>query len=142
MTDIFFVTLFVYTFFLVKIRKRGCDKLEQQYIQMGNRIKIRRKELKIKQSKLAEMIDISNNHISSIETGKQKPSMDIFIKLCDALKVTPDYLLLGSMHASNIPQDIADNLRLCSQEDITLAKDFIELLVERNTSAWNGKNYI
>ena len=109
---------------------------------MGNRIKIRRKELKIKQSDLAELIDISNNHISSIETGKQKPSMDIFIKLCDALKVTPDYLLLGSMHSSNIPQDIVDNLRLCSQADIELAKKFIELLVERNNKSWNKNNFI
>ena len=116
--------------------------MEQQYVQMENRIKVRRKELDIKQSKLAEMVDISNNHISSIETGRQKPSMDIFIKLCDALKVTPDYLLLGSMHASNIPQDIVDKLRLCSQNDIKLAKEFIELLVERNKSSWNGKNYI
>lgn len=116
--------------------------MNQHYVQMGNRIKIRRRELKIKQSELAEMIDISNNHISSIETGKQKPSMDIFIKLCDALKVTPDYLLLGSMHSSNIPQDIVDNLRLCSQADVELARNFIELLVERNNKSWNEKNYI
>lgn len=36
---------------------------------MGNRIKLRRKELRIKQSELAEKLDISNNHISSIENG-------------------------------------------------------------------------
>ena len=37
---------------------------------MGNRIKLRRKELRIKQSELAEKLDISNNHISSIENGR------------------------------------------------------------------------
>lgn len=93
---------------------------------------MRRKELHIKQAELAETLEISNNHMSSIENGRQKPSLDTFIRLCDCLNVTPDYLLLGSMHAYNLPQDILDKLRLCSQEDIILARDFIELLVKRN----------
>ena len=93
---------------------------------------MRRKELHIKQAELAETLEISNNHMSSIENGRQKPSLDTFIRLCDCLNVTPDYLLLGSMHAYNLPQDILDKLRLCSQEDIILSRDFIELLVKRN----------
>lgn len=93
---------------------------------------MRRKELHIKQAELAETLEISNNHMSSIANGRQKPSLDTFIRLCDCLNVTPDYLLLGSMHAYNLPQDILDKLRLCSQEDIILARDFIELLVKRN----------
>lgn len=99
---------------------------------MGNRIKLRRKELRIKQAELAEMLNISNNHMSSIENGRQKPSLDTFIQICNLLKVTPDYLLLGNMHTYNIPQDITDKLRLCSQADIELARDFIELLVKRS----------
>ena len=86
---------------------------------------MRRKELHIKQAELAETLEISNNHMSSIENGRQKPSLDTFIRLCDCLMLTPDYLLLGSMHAYNLPQDILDKLRLCSQEDIILARDFI-----------------
>ena len=104
---------------------------------MGNRIKIRRKELRIKQAELAERLNISNSHMSSIENGRQKPSLDIFIQICNLLNVTPDYLLLGSMHAYNIPQDIIDKLRLSNQSDIELAGDFIELLVKRNNKAHN-----
>lgn len=107
--------------------------IETQFIDMGIRIQTRRKELKIKQSDLAERAEISNNHMSAIENGHQKPSLDTFIRICDILQVTPDYLLLGSMHAYNIPVDIIDKLRLCSSEDIELAKNFIELLVQRNT---------
>ena len=112
--------------------------MDFQYSEMGNRIKIRRKELRIKQAELAEALEISNNHMSSIENGRQKPSMDICIGICRHLNVTPDYLLLGTMHAYNVPQDILDKLRLCNQSDIELAKDFIELLVKRN----NKNNYI
>ena len=52
---------------------------------MGQRIKLRRKELKISQTELAELIDVSNNHMSNIENAKTKPSMDNFIKLCEVL---------------------------------------------------------
>lgn len=41
---------------------------------MGTRMKRRRKELKMSQAELAEKVNVSNNHISSIETGKQIPS--------------------------------------------------------------------
>lgn len=115
--------------------------MELRYQEMGIRIKARRKELKIKQSELAEKIEISNNHMSSIENGREKPSMDIFIKICNCLKVTPDYLLLGSMHPYNIPLDITEKLRLCTQDDIELAKEFIELLVKRNSTNYSKKNY-
>ena len=109
---------------------------------MGNRIKSRRKELRIKQSELAESLDISNNHISSIENGREKPSLDMFLKICDELKVTPDYLLLGNVHAKNVPQNITEALLLCSDEDIELASQFIELLVHRNKNTWNNKNLL
>lgn len=106
--------------------------LGRQFVDMGNRIQVRRKELKIKQSELAEQINISNNHMSSIETRKEKLSIDVFVKICEALNVTPDYLLLGCIHSNNISQNIIDKLRLCNKEDIELAYQFIELLVERN----------
>lgn len=106
--------------------------MDKQYIEMGQRIKLRRKELKIKQAELAERLDISNNHMSSIENGRQKPSLDIFIEICKNLNVTPDYLLLGNMHGYNIPQDISDKLRLCDNADVELAAKIVELLVERN----------
>lgn len=108
--------------------------MELQYKEMGTRIKVRHRELKIKQAELAETLEISNNHMSSIENGRQKPSLDTLIGICRCLNVTPDYLLLGTMHAYNIPQDILDKLRLCNQSDIELARDFIELLVKRNST--------
>lgn len=101
---------------------------------MGDRIKTRRNELKIKQGELAEWLEISNNHMSSIENGREKPSMDTFIKICKYLNTTPNYLLLGTMHAYNIPNDIQDKLRLCCQEDIELANDIIEVIVKRNST--------
>lgn len=117
-----------------KIEKKEDFLLDIQYTNIGNRIKLRRKELKIRQMDFAKLLDVSNNHISVIENGRQKPSFDMFIRICMELDVTPDYLILGNTHPSNIPQAINDNLRLCDERDIKLVRDFTELLVKRNHS--------
>lgn len=99
--------------------------------EMGKRISQRRKELKLRQNQLAEQLEISNNHLSSIETGKAVPSLPLFAEICSALRVTPDYLMEGAMHSDNVPQNILETLRLCSREDIELAEQFVKLLVRR-----------
>ena len=81
---------------------------------MGPRMKRRRKELKMSQAELAEKINVSNNHISSIETGKQITSLTTFVKICEQLDTTPDFLLLGSLHTDNLPKNIYDSLALCN----------------------------
>lgn len=116
--------------------------MECDYSIMGMRIANCRKQLNMKQNVLAEMIDISNNYLSGIEGGKENPSLEVFIKLCNALQVTPDYLLLGSMHSNNIRQNIYDGLRLCSEEDVQLLSDFLQLLIQRSGYQWNDKNYV
>lgn len=109
------------------------DKLPTtiNYEELGFRIRNRRKELNIKQSVMAEALGISNNHLSSIEHGRQKLSMDSFILICSYLAVTPDYLILGTMHGDNTPRNIRDRLLLCEPSDVELADEFIELLVHR-----------
>lgn len=70
-----------------------------------------------KQNMLAERLDLSNNYLSSIERGKEKPSLEVIVNICNALQVTPDYLLMGNMYSNNVPQNIADGLR-CVQKRI------------------------
>lgn len=112
--------------------------LEEQFITMGRRIRLRRKELGLTQNRLAELLEVSNNHLSAIENGREKPSLEKFVILCEMLKTTPDFLLLGNLHSCNVSQNISDNLRLCNTEDIKLAGQIVELLVARNQNFWNG----
>ena len=111
---------------------------KEQFITMGRRIRLRRKELGLTQNKLAELLKVSNNHLSAIENGREKPSLEKFVILCELLKTTPDFLLLGILHSGNVSQNISDNLRLCDTEDIKLAEQIVELLVARNQNSWNG----
>ena len=101
-------------------------------VRFGRRIASRRRKCKIKQTELAEQLGISQQHMSGIEHGKGGTSFEVFIKLCVALNVNPDYLLGGTLRANNIPRGVADGLNQCTDEDQTLAADIIELLRKRN----------
>lgn len=107
--------------------------MKKQFTDMGMRIKLRRKELKMTQGELAENIGISNNHMSSIENAKETPSLDTFVRICDSLKVRPDYLLLGSVSSDSVPHNIIENLQLCNERDLKLANRLIQYMVELNT---------
>lgn len=55
---------------------------------LGKNIQRYRKLNRITQERLAEMIDVEINSISSIERGKYFPSSDNLVKIADALNVT------------------------------------------------------
>lgn len=93
---------------------------------MGQRIKHRRNELGLTQERLAEILEISNNHLSSIENGKGNASLALFCNICSALEVTPDYLLIGQVHGNNVHQNLIDMLQKCSDKELK----FFTYLVE------------
>lgn len=113
--------------------------MELDYIILGKRIADRRKQKQIKQKTMAEAIGISNNYLSGIERGREKPLLELVIKICNYLEVTPDYLLLGAMHSSTIPQNIADSLRLCEEHDIALVDYLVHYLAERGQKSKSNK---
>ena len=56
-----------------------------QALELKNRIKEVRGELKLSQAQLAEMVGVSRNTISSIETGQFCPTAKLALILCIAL---------------------------------------------------------
>lgn len=106
--------------------------MELDLEEVGRRIAKRRKHIGIKQNELASELNISNNHLSGIETRKAGASLEVLMSICKILKVTPDYLLMGTIHSSNVPQNIIDGLRLCSTEDVQFLAQIVRLMVERN----------
>lgn len=115
--------------------------MELDYTNLGQRIARRRIQIGIRQNALADRIGISNNYLSSIERGKEKPSLEIIVKICNVLHVTPDYLLMGNMYSNNVPQNITDGLRLCTNEDIALLSTIMQHMVERQGLKWNNDNF-
>lgn len=96
---------------------------------LGKRIARRRRDLGLRQNEVAERADLSNNYLSNIETGRSIPSLNTFAQLCEVLDATPDFFLLGTMKANNLPQNIMDNLRLCDEKSLTLINKMIQCVL-------------
>lgn len=60
-------------------------KEENNGLVLKNRLKIARAEKSLSQVKLAEMVGVSRNTISSIETGQFNPTAKLALILCIAL---------------------------------------------------------
>ena len=63
--------------------------------EMGTRIIARRKQLRLTQEELAEAAGVTPQTVSTAELGKKALRPSNIIKICAALGVSTDYLLLG-----------------------------------------------
>jgi transcriptional regulator with XRE-family HTH domain len=103
------------------------------YEKIGFRIGQRRRELKLKQRQLAEMIGVSYKYISNLETGSRHINLEMIALLCDALEVTPDYFLLGNIRKET-NKNISDKIQLCSKEDQEIISQIIEIYATKNNN--------
>lgn len=69
-------------------------------IEIGARIKEKRKMLKYTRETLAELVDISPQFLANIECGKKGMSFSTLKKLCQCLGVSCDYIILGKKQDS------------------------------------------
>lgn len=67
--------------------------ISQDLIELGNRIRDRRQEMKLSQEVVAEKAEISTNTISRIEGGQSAMSIEIFMKLMQVLRMDANELL-------------------------------------------------
>ncbi len=104
---------------------------EQQWktkmMEMGQRIQKERKELGLSQEQLAIAVGVSLNSISSIERGIFSPALDTFHEICDALMVSPDYLLFGLNEETEVSPIIRKALRMSESEQKTVEKLLLDL---------------
>ena len=66
-----------------------------------------RREMNLSQKDLAAKINISNNHLSNIETGKSAPGFATFLDICTILNADVTYIIGGDIYPS--PDDATIN---------------------------------
>ena len=100
------------------------------YKEVGRRMSKRRKELGLKQYQVCEMIDVNYKYISNLETGRSVPSLDVIMRLCEALQTTPDYLLLGSDKGERIISDktLTEKISALDSKSKAIVSGVIDLL--------------
>lgn len=69
---------------------------------MGERIRARRKEMKIRQDALGKMVGVSNAAISQWERSETEPKGDNLLALAKALNCSPNYLHNGDNSQANV----------------------------------------
>ena len=74
---------------------------------IGKRIANTRKAAGVTQAELSEKIGISEKYLSRIESERQVPSAVIVARICDALCVSADKLLL--LNRSTVPNNSIHN---------------------------------
>ena len=80
--------------------KRG-ESMVIDYDAIGMRIKIARIKAKMTQEVLADQVGLSVVHISNIETGNAKMSLQAIIDIANTLSVSVDDLLCDSIVHAN-----------------------------------------
>lgn len=60
---------------------------------VGKVIKATREEKKISQEVLSGLADIGRTHLSAIERGERKPTLDTIFKISGALNINPSELV-------------------------------------------------
>ncbi len=89
------------------------------YEDIGRQIRKFRTEQHMRQKDLASKLDVEAPHISHIENAQTQLSLPTFVSIANALEVTSDDLLCGSLVAkTNAPNnEVAKILEDCSPEE-------------------------
>jgi transcriptional regulator with XRE-family HTH domain len=59
----------------------------------GDRVRTLRRERNWTQEVLAERADVGRSYLAALEGGGKNPSLDVIVRLANALHVSPDRLL-------------------------------------------------
>ncbi|AIY82224.1 helix-turn-helix family protein (plasmid) [Clostridium botulinum 202F] len=68
----------------------------------GDRLKELREDNGLRQTELADKLNLSRNAISAYETNTNEPNLDILVKFADIFNVSLDYLLCRTKEKYNL----------------------------------------
>ncbi len=65
-------------------------------VHMATRMRQLRKDKRLTQAEFAQLVGVDRSELSRYETGQQLPSLLMFVRICRALGVAPDFFLEGA----------------------------------------------
>ena len=90
------------------------------YILLGQRIRAARIAAGLTQEELAEMVDLTSQHISHTEVATTKISLPALVKIANALHTSVDKLLFDSIQDSKayLMNDVQDVFADCDADEV------------------------
>ena len=98
---------------------------------IGQRIKTYRKLNGLTQEKLAEMIEVSTEHLSRIETGAYRPSLLLIEKISEIFNIDESELMFGSIYEINTNTELVDKIELLPTKKKQAVSLIIDLITEQ-----------
>lgn len=111
--------------------------MDLDYLEIGRNIRTHRQRIGMKQKDLAEIINVSDQHISHIETGRTKLSLSSLVAISNALQVDCNTLLGTTLTAAKktvLLQKLTDLTAMMDEKKLGLIVEFCSLLVEYDLS--------
>lgn len=102
------------------------------YESIGKRIRKNRDRLGMTQETLAERVNVSIPHISRMENGSAKPSLQTLVDICNVLGITIDELMCDSLPAvqrENIGL-LTEVLAGCSKDELDMITDVVSAILQ------------
>jgi transcriptional regulator with XRE-family HTH domain len=99
---------------------------------LGKRIREQRELQKLKQEQLAEMVGISNIHLSEIERGNKTPSMEAFIRIVNALDVPADIFLRFEVTGAKqyLLNDITERMKNLTPAQLKMVVELFNVVLD------------
>jgi len=94
---------------------------------MGHRIMLRRKSLRMTQEEMAEKLGVSTQMISNLELGKKAIRPENLAKVCDILGLSADFILTGTSTKTAV-DDVAGKLIHLTAEELQMVNDMIDYM--------------
>ena len=95
--------------------------------EMGQRIMVRRKSLRMTQEELAEKLGVSTQMISNLELGKKAIRPENLAKICSVLELSADFILTGT-NTKTAVDAVAEKLIQLTAEELQMVNEMIDYM--------------
>lgn len=107
------------------------------YVRLGRRIHAARKRLRMTQEELASRCGCTRNHLSDVENGSNRPSLELLVRVARHLNTGVDDLLVDSPGADTaciLNVQLAPKLMRCNSRELAIIDRLLDELLEYRTT--------
>ena len=102
---------------------------KQQLVEIGQRLRRKRNELKLTREEFAELADLSVGFYGQLEVGTSQMSIDTLVKISQSMHLPMEYILFGTEYPKGDDNAVIEMLRHCSPNEQKLAEKVLKLFL-------------
>lgn len=107
------------------------------YVRLGRRIHAARKRHHMTQEELASRCGCTRNHLSDVENGSSRPSLELLLRVARHLNTGVDDLLVDSPGADTtrfLSTQLAPKLMRCNSRELAIVDRLLDELLDYRTA--------